>query len=389
MLYYCPLESYPDRYSSQLSAPETGWHERNWRKAGVDYIRLDNLYEGDMTDSTAFNFAKRFQQSVTQVEAIIHRLQGPLQPKPTDVVLFDEFWSPGIEMIPFALGERRPRLYATLWAQSVDEYDFTYNMRHWLRHFEKGIATILDGIFVATPLLKKLVVRELGVPRDKVHAVGHPFSSEEVKSRMDFSKPREDKVIFSSRWDWEKRPAFFLKVVEEVLERNPGIQFVITTSQKKLRSNMARGLDALHESMKKYPNNLILKEGLTKEEYYQELTTAKIIFNCALQDWISYGLLEGACAGCYPVYPNFRSFKEVFHGAPQYLYDPTSPLAAANRICELIRQHRFWEPDSITIRQWVHDRFDTTWLRMLDVMGVHTKLWFPHQTPEELWRGVE
>ena len=35
-------------------------------------------------------------------------------------------------------------------AQSVDEYDFTYNMKNWMRHYELGLDERLSGIFVGS-----------------------------------------------------------------------------------------------------------------------------------------------------------------------------------------------------------------------------------------------
>jgi len=43
MLYYCPLETYKERYTMQWAAPKTGWLERNWIAHKIPYTRIDSI----------------------------------------------------------------------------------------------------------------------------------------------------------------------------------------------------------------------------------------------------------------------------------------------------------------------------------------------------------
>lgn len=386
-MFYVPLEGYRERYTMQWAAPITGWQERNWLAAGVDYVRID----GDASDTprqiktgSVVDGIGRSIHCFSQVKKILLMLERGVI-KDGDVIYFDDFWHPGIEAIPYAchlLGVK-VHMYAFLHAQSVDCYDFTFPMKHWIRGFEKAYADVLDGIFVCCPTLKRLVhMFEGGITsvNDKVHITGHPFNSKEVMERMPASyvnmmngspvigyaapPPRKNQVVWSSRWDEEKNPWFFLNLAEKM----PDVDFVVCTSAPNLRSNQQALLDDLSVTMRKCPN-LTLKENLTKEEYYAILCESKIQFNSASQDFVAITLLESSVAGCYPIYPNYRSFPETFQQRPEFMYQHLNLTSAMKMIGEIIDRDDLWTEKEIRSREWIHTRFDDSWIRMLNVMG--------------------
>ena len=380
MLYYCPLEGYKERYTMQWSAPVTGWLERNWLRAGVDYFRVDpasgqaprTIKSGCVLDAvgrSAFCFS--------QIVELL-RLAEVGELTSDDVIYFDDFWTPGFEALPYALTLLgvKPKMYAFLHAQSVDEFDFTYPMRHWMRHFERGMSEVLDGIFVCGPCLRDLVVLGGIAPKEKVHITGHPFCSEEVMERMPTwyrdgeQYTRQDQVIFSSRWDREKNPSFFLDVARCVLARRSNTRFVVCSSALKLRSNDQALLELLEQHCHDYPGQIVLREGLSKEEYYAELCRSKVQMNTASQDFVAITLLEASVAGCYPVYPWFRSFPETFLYKPEYMYQMLHAPSAADMVCRILDRDDLWTTEQITDRAWIYNRFDSSWIRMLNVMGL-------------------
>jgi len=362
----------------QWSAPKTGWLERNWIKAKVPYIRIDatpntdapiqnTIQSGCVLDATG-----RSIYCFSQITALLHLVKMG-QIHDDDVIYFDDFWHPGIEALPYAfhLLNVHPKMYAFLHAQSVDEYDFTYPMRDWMRHFEKGIAACLDGIFVCGPYLQGLVGNGGIAKREKVFVTGHPFCSEEVKERMPSVLPtkRENHVIFSSRWDSEKNPKFFLAVAKKVIQKFPAAKFIVCSSAPKLRSNDPSNLEALQKARKEFPHNILLKENLTKEEYYNELCQAKIQMNTANQDFVAITLLEASVAGCYPVYPYFRSFPETLRYDSDYMYNHLDLTDAVIKVLSVLRRDDLWTKEQIKGRAWIHERFDTAWRRQLNVMN--------------------
>jgi hypothetical protein len=389
MLFYVPLESYPERYTSQLSAPEIGWFERNWIKHNITYRRVEGLPENlhhtyHINKGMVLDAPTRARHCFMQIDNILQHVEHISS---DDIIYFDDFWHPGIEMIPYTfsvMNKPCPRMYAFCWAQSVDNYDFTFAMRKWIRPFERGIGNILSGVFVATFGLKDLLLQQI-VQREKIHVVGLPFDSEEVMSRMPqdyrgwmtcehgdkwpkYLKKRNN-VVFSSRFDREKNPEFFMEVAEEVMKKSD-TTFTICTGSSQLRSNNQKFVEQAYELSKKYPHKFFIKTSLTKEQYYEELVTSKVQFNCAFQDWISFTLLEASVAGCYPVYPKFRSFPETFDNANEFMYDwglIDNIQEATTKIISLMQPENqyLWDYQQIKSREWIHKRMDSTWKRIM------------------------
>ena len=381
-IFYCPLEGYKERYTEQWSAPGTGWLERRWIETGVDYHRCDpgsppsnNIGSGSVVDAVGrslFSFGQ-----IAQLLALLKN--GTITQD--DVIYFDDFWTPGMEAIAYAkqlMGMQGPRMYAFFHAQSVDEYDFTHKMLPWIRNYEKGNAAILDGIFVCCPLLKKLAEEALLTEgrMGRFHVTGHPFAEDEVlermppKERWPVGSARMKQVVWASRWDEEKNPDFFLQVAREVIIKRPDIKFVICTGAEKMRSNVPELLYALDLFKKKYPDNIIVKEGLTKEQYYEILTESRVQFNCASQDFVAITLLESSTAGCYPVYPQFRSFPETFRHnyGQEFMYPHLMKEEAVNKIIKAIDNDTLYTEEAQKERRWIHSRFNTSWRRMTDIM---------------------
>lgn len=359
-LIYLPLEPYAERYTCQLSKARTGWLERRWLEAGQPYIRIEgeSLSSEIRTGSVLDAFGRGYW-ALRQVQDVLKFMQqGHITSE--DAIYFDDFWHPGMSAIPYAaeLSGVKPKMYAMLHAQSVDEFDFTCRMLPWIRPFEVGIGCILSGIFVTSTELRELCIKAgIGTPQT-VHLCGLPYNSEEVQEHFRYCGPKRRQVVFSSRLDWEKQPHFFLKVAEKMAVRDPSVRFVITTSSKALRSNDPAVLPALLKYQDKH-DNLEVCVGLTKEQYYGTLQESAVQFNCALQDWVSWTLLEATTCECTPVYPNFRSFPEVLPSA--YLYNPTDVSSAVEKILYALdhpmENHRL-----------VYGKFDKSWHRMLQVM---------------------
>lgn len=365
-LFYCPLEPLPERYTLQLSAPNEGWMERNWKEDGIDYIRIDgnqltdNIKHGSVLDANG-----RGHYALGQIQELL-RLADAGEITSEDVIYFDDFWHPGISALPYSFQQLGidPKMYAQLWAQSVDEFDFTYPMRHWMRHFEKGIGKVLDGIFVASTVLKDLCVGAGVGTEESVHVLGLPFDSDEVRERMPDPMPkRKDQVIYSSRWDKEKCPELFLDIVDKVMARTNDINFVITTSAKTLRSNDPKLLEMLEHYLRAYPDNLELRENQTKEQYYHSLCESSMQINTADQDFVSFTLLEATTCGCRPLYPFFRSFPEALDFRNEFMYQKGNASHAADMIMEHVKKRTAEDAFS-----WVYEKYDNTWKRMLHVM---------------------
>lgn len=365
-IIYFPLELLKERYTLQLSAKNTGWLERRWIENDIPYLRI----EGDALRETikvgqVLDASGRGYWATSQISKFLKVFDGG-GIEENDVLFFDDFWHPGISALPYSFTQSKimPKMYAFLYAQTVDPYDFTYKMRYWMRHFEIGIGKILDGIFVTSTALKDLLVYAGIAPPENIHVIGLLYNSEEVKTHWPGKLPAKKlQVIYTSRWDKEKRPDLFLRIVEKVCEQRTDIKFVISTSFRELKSNDQDLILLLEEFLKKYPGNLELRKNQTKEQYYENLLESKIQVNTADQDWVSWTLLEATTCGCRPLYPYFLSFPEALEFRHSYMYQKSDIEDAADKILYSIDSHV-----QVGDFDWVYKKYDQAWLRMYMIM---------------------
>lgn len=341
---YFPLEPYEERYTGQLSSVD-GWMETGFKRRGLEVIRID----GDpsphvISKGVAGDYCGRGIWATSQVARFLKSYaEGEFNPD-TDVIFFDDFWHPGMEAIAYAFNLAREwiHMYAYLYGQSVDEFDFTVRMLPWIRDYEKGNAKILSGIFLACSVHKDLCVRNEVGDLDKVWVTGHCFDVNKVKAMLPSIPEKKAQVINASRWDAEKDPLFFLYVARryqemvKTMDFTP-VKFIVTTSAPKMRSNRPELLEQLYQAVDE--GIVELYEGLEKREYYRMLAESAALFNCADQDFISFALLEALTLNTIPIYPAFRSFIEVFQSHPEYLYlkkDSTSAIHSISRALDIV-----------------------------------------------------
>jgi glycosyltransferase involved in cell wall biosynthesis len=314
-LFYFGIEPLKARYSGQLS---TKWMPEAFglQSDKINFIDIPGEFDEtqEIKVGAVLDAVGRGKYAMSQCSNFLSLLnEGNV--KNGDIIFLQDFWTPGIESIFYALdlyGYKDIKFYARNWAQSSDEYDFTFGMRKWMRHYELGLAERLNGMFVGSTLHRDLL-RQDGYTCP-IHVMSMPVSADEIRNKIpnwksQLTEQKKPVVMFSSRLDKEKNPFFMLEVAKQFLKENPYFEWHVTTSGKSLRSMLPGVIDAFKSYAKEEPRFKIL-EGLTKEEYYEELASNAIIFNSSLQDWVSFTIVEGTAFGIDVVYPNFRGFPE-------------------------------------------------------------------------------
>lgn len=372
-LWYLPLEAYAARYTEYLSTPY-GFVETDLKRLQIPYevIRPHNdllqITTGQVLDVTA-----RTIWAFDQIAILVAKIVAG-EVKRDDVIYIEDMWHPGFEQLPYAMAmkfghDRKtwPKMYVFCHAQSVDENDFTYPMRGWMRNFEHAIAKLSAGIFVAAKGLEDRL-ENAKVSHGNVHTVGTVFNGEVLMSiagmsKLPMVKNRGKRVVYSSRWDSEKDPMFFLQLVEHVMERRKDIEFVVCSSNPQIRSNAPGILSAFKTIKARFQKNFTVHTNLSKQKYFEILSKSKVQFNCAKQDWVSYVLLEAALFGCAPLYVSRLSFPRALDFNMEHLFTPESIPDAYEKLCKLIdsKEERTYE--------WVYRRYEGSFHRMLSIMG--------------------
>lgn len=318
-LFYFPLEPIKSRYTFQLS---NLWMPHSFKQFDWNVITIEGeeLKEKDIKVGHVLDSIGRSTYSFSQVRNFLENYLDKGLVKNDDVIFFQDFWTPGIEAIYYALDlhKIKVRTYSMLHAQSVDEYDFTYDMKEWMRPFELGIDNIhkTGGIFVGSTIHREQL-RQANF-KSPIHVLSLPLDKREVVHDI-CSVEKKKQIVYSSRMNTEKNPLFMIETAKRFLELNKDYVWICTTSSPKFRSDSDLILTELYKFASKN-NRFILKENLSKEEYYTILNESEIQFNSALQDYVSWTMLEAVSFGCKLVYPNFRSFPECIL-EKEYLYN--------------------------------------------------------------------
>ena len=322
-IFYFGLEPLKARYTYQLSQE---WMPDTFQKyvdAGkANFIGVEGDFDPDqqIKIGAVLDAVGRGKFAMSQCSNFLDMLNAD-QVKDGDVIFLQDYWHPGIESILYALDLYgiKVRIYAMLHAQSVDEYDFTWPMRIWMRGFELGLDKRMSGIFVGSTIHRDQL-RAAGF-ESPIHVLSLPLHKQKVLDVLPdfkYTDPREKKVIFSSRLDKEKNPFFMLAVAKKFLNTYTDWTWNVTTSGKSFKSMVPGVVEALEQYAKDEPRFKLLSN-LTKEEYYTELATAKIQFNTSLQDYVSWTVLESVTFGCDVVFPDFRSFPEFIPDNRRYV----------------------------------------------------------------------
>jgi hypothetical protein len=249
-----------------------------------------------------------------------------------DVIYFEDMFQPGIESLPYIMdqvpAEHRPLIYVRCLAQSIDPDDFVHvcGMQKWMGLYEKMVNEFVTGV-LATNEEMVAHMKIAGWTAPIYNISGLAFGKDEVLERIggvDNIRPfaaRRRRVGFAARFDQEKQPGFYMDLAERFQENNSDVVFAVFSGGP-LRSNnpeyvkRARALEAA--------GKLEIHENLSKNQYYELVNDSRVLFNCALQDWVSNTVSEADTLGCNVLYPAYRSFPETFANDPNRLYIPWS-----------------------------------------------------------------
>jgi hypothetical protein len=338
------LEAYNARYTLQL----TDWNRRVFEKRGIDVVyvpgeTLDNsqkIVTGQVLDAHGRSYF-----GMSQMMNLVKMMQqGEVTSE--DVIYFEDMFQPGIESLPYIIDQcdedNMPRIFVRCLAQSIDPDDFVHvwGMDKWMGLYEKMVNEFADGI-LATNEEMVAHMKIAGWEAPIYNISGLAFGKDEVIERVGGKiKPFNDRrlrVVFSARWDQEKQPDFYMDLIDAWHVRYPSkdVEFVVCSGGE-LKSNndsyMARTRKMAEEG------KLVIYDNLDKNKYYEIVNDSRVVFNCALQDWVSNTVSEADALGCNVLYPAYRSFPETFANDPERLYIPWSIDDAIAKLDPLLRK---------------------------------------------------
>ena len=341
-LYYMGLESYQGRYTLQLEE----WNRRVFDRRGLDVVYVPGVTIDNTQAISVGQVLDAHGRSYFGMSQMMNLVQLMKNGEVTneDVIYFEDMFQPGIESLPYILdqvpSDQRPRVYVRCLAQSIDPDDFVHvwGMAKWMGLYEQMVNEFVSGV-LATNEEMVAHMRIAGWTAPIYNISGLAFGKQEVLERIggaDNIRPfheRQLRVGFAARFDQEKQPGFFMDLAEQYQKTDPSVRFAIYQGGP-LRSNnpdyvyRARALAAA--------GLLEIHENLNKNDYYALLNDTRVLFNCALQDWVSNTVSEADTLGCNVLYPAYRSFPETFANDPERMYIPWSMTDAMNKLDPLL-----------------------------------------------------
>ena len=373
-LWYMGLEPYKARYTLQLQE----WNRAVFERRGINYEivpgeTLSNdqaIVTGQVLDAHG-----RTYFGMSQLMNLVRKMkQGEVTNE--DVIYFEDMFQPGIESLPYIMDQidpaHRPRIAVRCLAQSIDPDDFVHvwGMQKWMGLYEKMVDSFAD-IVLASNEEMAMHMKIAGWEAPIYNISGLAFGKDEVRARVAGElKPfnqRAFRVGFAARWDQEKQPDFFMDLAELWAERHPGqrLEFALFSGAR-LKSNndsyMARTRDLQARGL------LTIYEDLEKNDYYNLLNDTRVLFNCALQDWVSNTVSEADTLGANVLYPAYRSFPETFANDHDRLYVPWSLEDAINKLEKLIRKPH---ANQGKISDWTDGTID----RIVDILEGKGEQW--------------
>lgn len=360
-LYYMGLEAYEGRYTLQLQK----WSEGEFIKRGINYEvvtgqTLDNskaIVTGQVLDAHGRSF-----YSLTQMANLVQKMKNG-EIDYTDKIFFEDMFTPGMEALPYIMDqvpvEHRPEIWVRCLAQTIDPDDFVHvwGMYPWMSKFEHMVNHFATGVLCTN---EEMVAHAniAGWRAPLYNISGLAFGKKEVQSRCLNIKPfneRKMRVCFAARVDQEKQPWFFLKLADQF----PEVEFAFLSGGP-LKSNSPEAMEIINKKVAE-GKNVVVYENLKKDEYYAILADSRVLFNCALQDWVSNTVSEADALGTNVLYPAYRSFPETFANDHTRMYVPWSLEDASAKLSILL------ESPSKNIGK-ISDWNDGTIGRCLDIM---------------------
>lgn len=362
-LFYLPLEPYVERYT-YLMSKRGGWAEQNFLKHGIHFFRIEGVKLESATIKTgsvvdAFTRSYWAMDQVHQVLSLIEKKKI----KDGDVVYTEDFWHPGIESLFYVrdLTGVDFKVGCFMHAQSIDDSDFTHKMKKWIGPIERGLSHGYDYVFVTSPILAGLAMSS-SWNANSIKLTGLPYNKSALLDTYGYLlkdvKKKPLSVLFSSRFDSEKNPNFFLDLVETM----PDIHWRLVKPRQHLSNDLEVCRRAFDLEMRL--ENFEIIDTSNKEDYYRALAESEIQFNCAEQDWVSWTLLEAVTFGCKPCYPNHKDFPHELAGFEECIYKHQDLDSAKIAIQRLLGEP--YRKDLISIA----DRHDKSWEKKLEVMGL-------------------
>jgi glycosyltransferase involved in cell wall biosynthesis len=184
-------------------------------------------------------------------------------------------------------------------------------------HREEFLAAI-PGMLEAMPDL-----RPEGIPeriRARSEVLGPPLDlPADLRSG---AMPRENLILWNHRWEKDKDPACFFRVMRELDRR--GAEFKMMVLGQSFREQPACFAEAARDL-----SHRIERWGYVaaRREYLEAVARCRIVVSTARHEFFGLAVREAIALGCLPLLPRRVVYPEMVGGRDEHLYDTEEDLA--------------------------------------------------------------
>jgi len=150
--------------------------------------------------------------------------------------------------------------------------------------------------------------------------IGFPLDFEKYKK---YNKPKKKKIVVGGRISPDKQFYLATYLLSDLVK---DYEVVFTVIDKDHKWSDMYDLDRFRGM------GYRIKDCLTSEEFYEELSDAEFFFICSLGDTISVGLAEAILCGCYPVVPDIQGMFPLWMDYVSKGYEPFSKKSVEKMI---------------------------------------------------------
>lgn len=323
-IYIIPIEPLEERYTGE-------WYRflpSEFMSEGWNVVQIDGTPTTDAIETGSFlDINSTIHYKAGQMQKI-SELFRKKQIKEGDVFFISdlEFW--GIESLRMLsqINGVPIKIYGFLHAASYTKEDAFAVAADYQKYTEIGWLKAVDGVFVGTHYHKRAVWERRIIPivgdtyegariAEKIHVVGNPLF---MTAYDPYPTQKRNKIVITNRFDSEKRPDQSLLVARLVKERLPDVEVVVTTSRPTFRSNKQWLVDLAR--MYEREGWLTIKAGLTKQQYHDELRTAKVMISNSIEENFGYCIAEAILFGVSPILCRGLSHDEMVQNDQRYLF---------------------------------------------------------------------
>jgi len=304
-VYIVDIEAVETRYTGQWKTHVPNLLQNQGIKVEIISGPVD--IPSSTTPGAFLNFGGTNVYKASQVEQI-SRLFCSGTVHSGDHFLFTDAWHPGIINLKYMseLLQIPVKIHALWHAGSYDPEDFLGRLigdKPWVRNAEKSMYWAIDHNYFATDFHIKMFFDNLlhnGAPTsnpwyqddwlerfdgDKIVRSGWPMEYMEELLTSYKNMPKQNLILFPHRIAPEKQVDIF----RDLKIRLPQYEFVVCQDQK-----------------------------LTKHEYHNLLSRAKLVFSANLQETLGISCYEGALLDAIPMVPDRLSYSEMYFETFKY-----------------------------------------------------------------------